>query len=416
MVADRQNRITCRLLLLCVLLLLTLFVCACGMQEPPEIPVTPVPETEAPIEITGPPPTEKPETEDKSFIVWFEGTKYRSAPVSEDINVLGTLPVGASVFCLQDRGEFMLVELEDGQQVWIAGWYLKAADEALAEKMDQTSLEKCMERESFQPIEDEPVYQCTANLLNCRAEPEPTATILCQVISGTRLIVYGVDNGFYLCRLPGGSLCYCTVEWLTDKLTYAEYPGAVDLRAYLPEAQFDLLFASSNNVTGKPMYPAVPLMEKGTAEMLLDAYQTFLEDGYAIKIYDAYRPFSAQIKLYDIVQDPRYIADPNIGYSWHQRGRAVDMSLIDLSTGKELAMPSPMHAFRREASRSLSSQWSEEVRANVEYMTKVMMRAGFTPITTEWWHFEYAGPGRYLSPDINLYSLQDLPVSDANGQ
>ena len=124
------------------------------------------------------------------------------------------------------------------------------------------------------------------------------------------------------------------------------------LRVFLPEAEFDLLFASCNNITGKAMYPAIPILEQGTAEMLFKAYQRFLEDGYAIKIYDAYRPLSAQIKLFDIVQDLRFIADPSKGYSWHQRGRAVDMSLIDLSTGKELVMPTPMHTFSMEAART----------------------------------------------------------------
>lgn len=326
--------------------------------------------------------------------------------------MLGTLSVGTKVLCVEDRGEFLLVELEDGQRVWVNGWYLKAADDALADKLDEAALQNCMRRESFQPMEGEPVYQCEAKLLNCRARPDPAGTILCQIVPGTRLIVYGRDNGFYLCRLPDGKLCYCAEEWLTDEITYVECPGAVDLRVFLPEAEFNLLFASCSNVTGKAMYPAIPILEEKTAEMLFKAYQTFLEDGYAIKIYDAYRPYSAQVKLYSIVQDPRFIADPSIGYSWHQRGRAVDMSLIDLSTGKELVMPTPMHTFSMEASRSRSSQWSEEARNNVEYMTRVMKAAGFSPITTEWWHFEYNGRGPYLAVDIDLSALAAHPVGD----
>ena len=52
-----------------------------------------------------------------------------------------------------------------------------------------------------------------------------------------------------------------------------------------------------------------------------------------------------QIKLYDIVHDNKLIANPYTGGSWHQRGRAIDMSLIDNATGLELEMPTPMHTF-----------------------------------------------------------------------
>ena len=378
-----------------------------------EAPVTPPPEETPDLVIYVPLPetTEQPITENESFAVCFAGTKYRSRPSNDEDSVLGTLPVGALVLCLEDHGEFFLAELEDGQQVWINCWYLNALDDTLAGELADRELKNCIGREGFQAIEGEPIYECEANLLNCRAKPDMTANILCQIVPGTRLVVYGKENGFYLCRLPNDKLCYCSEDWITDDITYVEYPGAVDLRVYLPEAQFDLLFASCNNLTGKPMYPAIPILEQGTAEMLYRAYQTFLDDGYALKIYDAYRPRSAQFKLFDIVQDIRFVADPNLGYSWHQRGRAVDMSLIDLSTGKELVMPTPMHTLTMESSRTQSSKWSEEARNNVEYMTRVMQRAGFSTIATEWWHFENNGQGRVLDPDINLYSLTKHPVS-----
>ena len=405
---------------LIVLLVSLLGACAATERKPlPEqtsVPITQPPEETPHLVIYEPlpEPTEKPITENEIFIVDIEGTKYRSRPVNEEINVLGMLSVGTKVLCVEDSGEFLLVELEDGQQVWIDAWYLHAQDDTLAAKLAEAALQSRSGRETFQQIEGEPVFQCEANLLNCRAEPNPASTILCQIVPGTRLTVYGKDCGFYLCRLPNGKLCYCAEEWISDAITYVEYPGAVDLRVFLPEAEFDLLFASCNNITGKAMYPAIPILEQGTAEMLFKAYQRFLEDGYAIKIYDAYRPLSAQIKLFDIVQDLRFIADPSKGYSWHQRGRAVDMSLIDLSTGKELVMPTPMHTFSMEAARTKSSEWSEEARNNVEYMTRVMREAGFGTIPTEWWHFENTSYGGILDADINLYTLPQYPVSEVH--
>lgn len=403
------------------LLLLTICLAACAFErqesadpEPtptPCVSVAPAAST-PPEETPAPLPTAVPEDEREVYIVSIEGTKYRSEPVTQEVNVLGTLSVGTELRCVEDRGEFMLVELPDGQQAWCNAWYLDAADEELAHERANAYLQQRMNRDSFVPMDGEPLYYCIASVLNCRTEPSTTSTILYQIVTGTKVNIYGRDNNFYLCRLPNGKTCYCSMDWLSDEATYVKYPGAVDLRVFLSGAEFDLLFASSNNITGKAMYPAIPLLEEKTAFMLLDAYQRFQEDGYTIKIYDAYRPRSAQIKLYDIVQDSRFIADPSYGGSWHQRGRAIDMSLIDLATGKELEMPTPMHTFSMDAARIYSSQWTEEARKNVDYMTEVMTEAGFGTIETEWWHFEYTGPGVYLDDEIDYSSLVSYPVSD----
>lgn len=406
-----------------IILLLLLAIClsACGLEAITTDHIEPTPSAQGTVPHDLPPlpsdtpeplPTETPLEERELYIVSIEGTKYRSEPVSEEINVLGTLSVGTKVLCVEDRGEFMLVELEDGRQVWVNSWYIDAADETLAQKRAEDYLQARTSRESYVPMEGEPVYYCIASVLNCRTEPNTTSTILYQIVTGTKVNIYGRDNNFYLCRLPNGKTCYCSMDWLSDEATYVQLDGAVDLRVFLSGAEFDLLFASSNNITGKAMYPAIPLLEEKTAFMLLEAYQKFQEDGYTIKIYDAYRPRSAQIKLYDIVQDSRFIADPNYGGSWHQRGRAVDMSLIDLSTGKELEMPTPMHTFTMDAARISSSQWTEEARKNVDYMTQVMTEAGFGTIDTEWWHFEYTGPGQYLYYEIDYSSLWTRPVSE----
>ena len=152
------------------------------------------------------------------------------------------------------------------------------------------------------------------------------------------------------------------------------------------------------------------MMEINTAEHLLRAYERFRADGYTIKVYDSYRPKSAQFKLYDIVQDNWFISNPYNGNSWHQLGRAIDMSLIDLKTGKELLMPTPMHTFSRDASRFNSGQWSEEVKENVEYMTNVMLGCGFTLLSTEWWHFQYEGAGGSMDVNLDLGALPSHPV------
>ena len=201
----------------------------------------------------------------------------------------------------------------------------------------------------------------------------------------------------------------------TEPEKYAYLPGAVDLRWYLPEAQFDILFASEDNITGRALYPAVPLLEKTTAAMLKRAYDRFLEDGYIVKIYDAYRPLSAQTALWRAVNNKKYIADPSLGGSWHQGGKAIDMSLIDAKTGEELEMPTPMHTFSDKAGRYANNGWSEEATKNVNYMTSVMKSFGFNTIRTEWWHFERnVKDATSLDPEIDFDSLQYVSADELN--
>lgn len=416
-----------RLLSAVLCLFLILLMSACGQEEvshfldqlpspptsaqKPDIPETspePAPTAESPQPELTPEPEETPDI----YLVKMEGTPYRSAPKTEQVNVLGTLSRGTKVECVDDQGEFMLIELEDGQQVWCGTWYLEAEDPELAQQRAEEFLKSKTNKETFVPIDGEPVYNCTATVLNCRAEPSTTCTILYQIVMGTQVTVLGRDGDFYLCRLPNGGIAYCSVNYLSSESLFVDLEGAVDLRVFMPGAEFEMLFASPNNITGKALYPAIPLLEEKTACMLMEAYNQFREDGYTIKIYDAYRPKSAQYELFDIVGDSWFIADPYSGNSWHQLGRAVDMSLVDLSTGEELEMPTPMHTFSMDAARSNSDSWTEEAKKNVEYMTSVMQAAGFDILSTEWWHFEYTGPGGSMDNNLDFSTLSYRPVSE----
>lgn len=416
-----------RLLSAVLCLFLILLMSACGQEEVShfldQLPSPPTPAQEPDIPEPSPEPaptaespqpelTPEPEETPDIYLVKMEGTPYRSAPKTEQVNVLGTLSRGTKVECVDDQGEFMLIELEDGQQVWCGTWYLEAEAPELAQQRAEEFLKSKTNKETFVPIDGEPVYNCTATVLNCRAEPSTTCTILYQIVMGTQVTVLGRDGDFYLCRLPNGGIAYCSVNYLSSESLFVDLEGAVDLRVFMPGAEFEMLFASPNNITGKALYPAIPLLEEKTACMLMEAYNQFREDGYTIKIYDAYRPKSAQYELFDIVGDSWFIADPYSGNSWHQLGRAVDMSLVDLSTGEELEMPTPMHTFSMDAARSNSDSWTEEAKKNVEYMTSVMQAAGFDILSTEWWHFEYTGPGGSMDNNLDFSTLSYRPVSE----
>lgn len=150
-------------------------------------------------------------------------------------------------------------------------------------------------------------------------------------------------------------------------------------------------------------------MQRDTTKKLVKAYERFKADGYTLKIYDAYRPLSAQRRLFEIVQNKHWIADPSTTASNHNRGCAVDIALIDDATGLVLEFPTPMHTFTEEAARTCKT-WTEEQAANVEYMTGVMSECGFNTIKSEWWHFSDTNSKKFMTTDIDLSRVTMLPL------
>lgn len=387
---------------------LILAACACGRPAPAQT----APPTLPPAAAT---PTPVPE---RLYTLRLDAP-YHTEPSFPPEEEQSRLPKDTQGFWRGESGDFIKLELYDGSQVWVHGWYLQARDAAEQQRWEAARQEALCSAPGFVPVEEflpgaeDASFVCTAGSgLNCRVLPGRDSFVLTSIPFGTKVEVLGRENDFYLCRLEDGGLVYCSAAYLSSEDSYVVLPGAVDLRVYLPTLDFEMLFASPNNITGEAMYPAIPLLEESTARMLARAQEIFRDNGYSIKIYDAYRPKSAQYKLYDIVQDSRFIANPYNGNSWHNVGRAVDMSLIDLSTGRELEMPTPMHTFSTDASRFNSGQWSEAAQANVKYMTDVMTYVGFGTITTEWWHFENTAPGNYMDTELDFSALEYRPMSE----
>ena len=344
------------------------------------------------------------------YVVLRDETALHSEPSMTLASVTATLRKGETVRLIEEQSPFMYVDY-NGRNGWIHGWLLAARNMELETKRDEKMLAAAISRPDYASLQQPTEMYVTAALLNCRETPDSTSTVLCQLNPGDAVRVYGTEGNYYLIKPENGHCAWAASAYFTEEFMYAVLDGAVDLRALLPDAEFELLFASTKNITGHAMYPAIPLMERTTAGKLYQAYLKFKEDGYTIKVYDAYRPLSAQIELYSIVQDTRFIADPDRGGSWHQHGRAIDMSLVDLSTGEELEMPTAMHTFAVLAARYNSRNWSEEARKNVEYMTKIMESVGFKTITTEWWHYEYLGPGGHMHSNLNFSELTYAPIS-----
>ncbi len=161
-----------------------------------------------------------------------------------------------------------------------------------------------------------------------------------------------------------------------------------------PHIRLDIRYAGTNNFTGQQIYGCARcFLREAAAEALLEAARHLADKGYGLILFDCYRPRPAQWQLWEIVPDPRYVADPRKG-SMHNRGLAVDLTLFDLSTGKPLDMGTPYDFFGPEAHADYSAL-PRQVLANRKTLRDAMHEAGFKGIATEWWHFslsDHASP------------------------
>jgi len=163
----------------------------------------------------------------------------------------------------------------------------------------------------------------------------------------------------------------------------------VNLQETIPGIQVDLRYAKSSNVSGKRLYDrAMPAMlDAPTAKKLAAAQATLAKQGYALKVWDAYRPPEAHLRLWKLSGKSGYVADPRWGWSKHCSGRAVDVTLVSTETGRELPMPSKFDDFSSRASSNYMGS-NMAIIESLSALRGAMLGAGFSGIDMEWWHYE----------------------------
>ena len=160
----------------------------------------------------------------------------------------------------------------------------------------------------------------------------------------------------------------------------------VNVQDYLPSVFVDLRYATENNFTGQVIYDFTEAqLRYGTVKKLALAADTLAQQGYALLIWDACRPVSAQFRLWAVCPDSTYVANPNTGYSNHSRGSCVDISLVTLEGGA-VEMPSGFDEFSALADREYSDV-SEAAARHARLLEQAMTDAGFVPYYGEWWHY-----------------------------
>ena len=175
----------------------------------------------------------------------------------------------------------------------------------------------------------------------------------------------------------------------------------VPVKELIPDIGLDIRYSTVNNFTSQKLYSIDEAYLSIGAIIKLKTVHDSLKhitsynginypQGLGIKIYDGYRPRAVQYLMFEIFPNPVYVADPNSG-SIHNRGGAVDVSIIDMATGQEIPMPTEFDWFGIEAAHSYMNL-PANVIANRTLLYNMMTQVGgFIPYDAEWWHYTVSG-------------------------
>lgn len=181
----------------------------------------------------------------------------------------------------------------------------------------------------------------------------------------------------------------------------------IDLKKLIPELHTEIRYATTRNFTGKVLYqhPLV-LLRAAPAKALQLAEEELNRKGLALKIFDAFRPYSVTCAIWRLVPDRHYAANPVNG-SNHNRGVAVDITIVDLKTGKELDMGTDFDDFTDSAHHDFY-QLPSMVLANRRLLKQTMRKYGFDIVPSEWWHYQWRDRGGYEIIDLDFDEIRPV--------
>lgn len=178
----------------------------------------------------------------------------------------------------------------------------------------------------------------------------------------------------------------------------------IDIKKAIPDITLDIRYATTNNFMKEVMYPEARAFARKPVVAQLKKIQAALrKQGYGLKIYDAYRPYAITVAFYEKASNKNFVANPAKG-SKHNRGCAVDLTLIDYQSKEEINMPTPYDSFSPAAAADYKNLTPQVIR-NREFLIKTMQAHGFRVLSNEWWHFDFIGWQHYELLDIPFKSL-----------
>ena len=153
------------------------------------------------------------------------------------------------------------------------------------------------------------------------------------------------------------------------------------------DIELDIRYATTNNFTGKILYDKPTcFLHKDAILALKKAIILAREQNLKFKIFDSFRPISAQQKMFDYFPDTNYVSHPQKGSVAHCRGVAIDLTLID-SAGKELNMGTEFDDFSSNSHHGCTNL-SQEYQKNRYLLLGIMLSSGWDFFINEWWHYQ----------------------------
>ncbi|MDE3145407.1 MAG: M15 family metallopeptidase [Bacteroidota bacterium] len=183
----------------------------------------------------------------------------------------------------------------------------------------------------------------------------------------------------------------------------------IDLDKRIKNLIIDPRYASVNNFMHREMYPSktnFSFLRLPVAKALNQVQEKLKQKGLGLKIFDAYRPYDVTKKFWELVHDERYVANPAKG-SGHNRGIAVDLTIIDLQTKQELNMGTDFDNFSDSAHHSFTN-FSQQILDNRKLLTQTMQQFGFIPLETEWWHYSWPNAERFEILNLSFKELKKI--------
>ncbi|MFM2137969.1 MAG: hypothetical protein RJA57_276 [Bacteroidota bacterium] len=183
----------------------------------------------------------------------------------------------------------------------------------------------------------------------------------------------------------------------------------IELKQQIPDLVYDLRYATTRNFMHQSMYPEdtrVTFLRAPAATALRKVQDTLRQLGLGIKVFDAYRPYDVTVRFWDLVRDARFVAHPAKG-SGHNRGIAVDLTLIQRGSGAELPMGTGFDDFSDTAHQDFTAL-PEDVLQNRHLLRSTMERYGFIAYADEWWHYSWPEPSRFELLDISFRKLKRI--------
>jgi D-alanyl-D-alanine dipeptidase len=180
----------------------------------------------------------------------------------------------------------------------------------------------------------------------------------------------------------------------------------VELVRVEPSIRLDVRYATPNNFVGRPVYrqPRV-FLQRPAAEAVARAHRGLASKGYGLLVFDGYRPWSVTRLFWEVTPAHlrEFVADPRKG-SRHNRGCAVDLTLFDLATGREVEMPTAYDDFTEKAAQDYAGATPSQ-SAHRRILRDAMLAEGFLVYPSEWWHFDYAAWQEYPILDVPFEDL-----------